>query len=878
MTEQTEDQKPKARLSLSRPGRLELKKTVGAGQVRQSFSHGRSKSVTVEVRRKRTYTQTADGAMAEVKHAEALALEGTPEGAPVAEALSEVVDEARPAVLLRALTEEEKAARARALSGARQADVDASVIADDEAARAFELEAEAQREAEEEARRREEEDEKRRQDEDERRRAEEEAARKAAEQAERLEAREAKSPDPEATPAARAKAKLRLVEGQAEEPQREEEEDKAARSRKPGRPEPAKRLAPKRGEQRRRSGKLTVSQALDEEERIRSLASLRRLREREKRAQRGLDDSTKIIREVVVPESITVQELANRMAERGVDVIKALMKIEVMATMTQTIDADTAELVVAEFGHRIKRVSEADVEIGIKGEDDTVESLEPRPPVVTVMGHVDHGKTSLLDALRSTNVVAGEAGGITQHIGAYQVQIGAGDRITFIDTPGHEAFTAMRARGATVTDIVVLVVAADDGIMPQTAEAIDHAKAAEVPIIVAINKIDRPDADPTRVRNELLQHELVVEELGGDVLAVDVSATEKTNLDKLEEAILLQAEVLELKSNPNRPADGVVIESKLERGRGAVSTLLVQRGTLSVGDIIVAGQESGRVRALLDYEGAAIESAQPSMPVEVLGLNGTPRAGDEFAVVDSEARAREIAEFRERRDRAERVSAAPRGTLEEMFSKIGAGETKELPVVIKADTQGSIEAILGSAHKIGTDEVMVRVLHSGVGGINESDITLAMASGALIFGFNVRANPQARDLAGAEHVDIRYYSVIYQVVDDLREMLSGMLTPLARERILGNAKILQVFSISSAGKVAGCRVSDGVVKRGALVRLLRDNVVVHQGALSTLKRFKDDAREVREGFECGMSFEGYNDIKVDDVIECYEVDQVARHL
>jgi translation initiation factor IF-2 len=589
-------------------------------------------------------------------------------------------------------------------------------------------------------------------------------------------------------------------------------------------------------------------------------------------------EAVKIVRDVVVPETITVQELANRMTERGVDVIRTLMKLGVMATLQQSIDADTAELVVAEFGHNIRRVAESDVEIGLKGEEDSVETLKPRPPVVTVMGHVDHGKTSLLDALRSTDVVAGEAGGITQHIGAYQVRTEAGNRITFIDTPGHAAFTAMRARGANVTDIVVLVVAADDGIMPQTVEAIDHAKAAKVPIIVAINKIDKPEADPGRVRNELLQHEIVLEEVGGDVLSVEVSATQKINLDKLEEVIALQAELLELKANPNRPAEGVVVEANLEVGRGAVATVLVQRGTLRVGDIVVAGSEWGRVRAMSDDTGRKVEEAGPSTPVEVMGLSGAPSAGDEFAVVESESRAREVAEFRSRRARIQRSTAQPRGTLEQLFSQIEAGETKELPMIIKADTHGSVEAISASLEKMGTDEVKVRILHSGVGGINESDIGLAQATNAFIVGFNVRANAQARELARRDNVDIRYYSIIYNLTDDVKEMLSGMLAPEQRETFLGNAEVLEVFSIGKMGKVAGCRVSDGLVRRGSSVRLLRDDVVIHEGKLATLRRFKDDVREVRAGMECGMSFENYQDIKVGDVIECFDVEQVTRTL
>ena len=879
MTEQseTEEQKPKGKLSLSRPGRLELNKTIKAGQVRQSFSHGRSKAVAVEVRRKRTFKQTADGAMAEVR-----VVPGEPEVAPeiVApvvedEAATEAAAEAaRKAAALHALTEEEKAARARALSGAKNAESEYERIVEEATKLRQEAAAEEQRLAEE-AKRREEEKTKRREEEEERKRTEEGAARNAAEQAARLEARTAKTGEataPETTEP--AKAKLKIGERAATEVN--EPEDAAARSKR-GRPEPRK-LTPKRGESRRRAGRLTIAQALDDNERVRSLASLRRSRERERRAQQGLDGTTKIIRDVVVPETITVQELANRMAERSIDVVKALMKMDVMATATQTIDADTAEVVVSEFGHNFIRVSEADVEIGFLGEADSEEAMQPRPPVVTVMGHVDHGKTSLLDALRSTDVVSGEAGGITQHIGAYQVRIGSGDRITFIDTPGHAAFTAMRARGANVTDIVVLVVAADDGIMPQTVEAIDHAKAAGVPIIVAINKMDRPNADPKRVHNELLQHELVVEELGGDILAVEVSAIEKTNLDKLEEAIVLQAEILELKANSDRTGEGVVVEAKLERGRGAVTTVLVQRGTLEVGDIIVAGSEYGRVRAMNSDTGARIEEAGPSSPVEIIGLGGAPAAGDEFAVVDSEARARELTEFRERRARDERTAIASRGTLETMFDKIGSGESNELAVVIKGDAQGSIEAIQNSAQQISTDEVSVRVLHSGVGGINESDVTLASASNAMIVAFNVRANPQAREMLSRDRVDVRYYSIIYEVIDDMKTMLSGMLAPMQRENFLGNAKILEVFNITKVGRIAGCKITDGMVKRGASVRLLRDDIVIHQGSLSTLKRFKDEVREVREGFECGMAFENYQDLKVDDVIECFEVEEVARTL
>jgi len=554
------------------------------------------------------------------------------------------------------------------------------------------------------------------------------------------------------------------------------------------------------------------------------------------------------------------------------------MRMGVMATINQTIDADTAELVVGEFGHRLRRVSEADVEVGLRGEEDLPETLEARAPVVTVMGHVDHGKTSLLDALRETDVAGSEAGGITQHIGAYRVSLRSGKQITFIDTPGHQAFTAMRARGANVTDIVVLVVAADDGIMEQTVEAIRHAKAAQVPMIVAINKIDRPDAKPERVRQELLQHEIVVEELGGEVLDIEVSALKKTNLDKLEEAILLQAELLDLTANPNRLAEGVVLEAKLERGRGAVATVLIQRGTLRVGDIFVAGSEWGRVRALIDDRGQSQREAGPSTPIEVLGLNGTPLAGDDFVVAENESRARDIADFRQRRRRDANAASGARGTLEQMFSQIAAGVAKELPVIVKSDVQGSLEAIVGSLEKLSTDEVSVRVLHAAVGGINESDVILAKASAAFIIGFNVRANPQARDLARRDGVEVRYYSIIYDLIDDMRGALSGLLAPTLRERFLGNASIRDVFNITKVGKVAGCMVTEGAVRRGARVRLLRDNVVVHEGSLKTLKRFKDEVREVNQGYECGMAFENYQDIQAGDVIECFEVEEVARAL
>ena len=604
----------------------------------------------------------------------------------------------------------------------------------------------------------------------------------------------------------------------------------------------------------------------------------------EEGAARGVQElrseGQKVVRDVIVPEAMTVQDLANRMAVRGADVIKALMKMGIMATINQTLDADTAELIATEYGHVVKRVAESDVLEGLKGEEDALDTLRERAPVVTIMGHVDHGKTSLLDAIRHANVVAGEAGGITQHIGAYQVTSPGGLPITFIDTPGHAAFTAMRARGARVTDIVVLVVAADDGVMPQTIEAINHARAAHVPLIVAINKIDKPDAKPERVRTELLQYEVQVESMGGETLEVEVSAKQKTNLDRLLEAIALQAEVLDLKANPGRAAEGTVIEARLDKGRGPVATVLVQRGTLRVGDIAVAGTQWGRVRALLDDQGVSRQEAGPSFPVEILGFNGTPEAGDRVAVVDSEARAREITEYRERmkRDKIAARGGSARGSLSDMMSQLKTAGRKEFPLVIKGDVQGSVEAIAAALEKLGTDEVGARVVHAGVGGISESDISLAEASNAAVIGFNVRAHKEARDAAERAGIEIRYYNIIYNLVDDVKAAMSGLLAPTLRETMLGNAMILEVFDISKVGKVAGCRVTDGNVERGANVRLIRDNVVVHEGKLSTLKRFKDEVKEVAAGQECGMAFENYQDMRAGDVIECYRVEEIKRTL
>jgi translation initiation factor IF-2 len=634
-------------------------------------------------------------------------------------------------------------------------------------------------------------------------------------------------------------------------------------------------------EEARVRGKLTITNAFDERQRERSLASLKRKREREKLKALGIPEKReKIMREVIIPEAITIQELSNRMAERAVDLIKVLMKEGAMHKITDVIDADTAELLVAEFGHTSKRVSDDDILTDVFTQNkDTDDEQTPRAPVVTIMGHVDHGKTSLLDAIRNANIAAGEAGGITQHIGAYQVKTPSGQSITFIDTPGHEAFTAMRARGAKVTDIVVLVVAADDGVMPQTVEAINHAKAAKVPIIVAINKIDKPDADPTRVRTDLLQHEIVVESMSGDVQDVPVSATKRMNLDKLLEAIALQAEVLELKANAQRSAEGFVIEAKLERGRGPVGTLLVQRGTLKIGDIIVAGMAWGRVRALVDDKGINVRDAGPSVPVEVLGFDSAPDAGDQFAVVESEAKAREITDLRVRKRRDTLGSAGTPRTLEQMMQSLkDAAGQKEFTLLIKGDVQGSVEAIMGSLKKLNTDEVMARIVHTGVGGITESDVALANASKAVLIGFNVRANVQAKAAADMQGIEIRYYNIIYDLVDDVKAAMSGLLPPTLREVFLGNATIKEVFNITKFGKVAGCQVTEGKVERGAKVRLIRDNVVIHDGALSILKRFKDDVREVPAGQECGMSFANYQDIRAGDVIECFNIETIKRSL
>jgi translation initiation factor IF-2 len=636
------------------------------------------------------------------------------------------------------------------------------------------------------------------------------------------------------------------------------------------------------GGKKRRDNNLTVTQVLNEDyERDRNKSRQKRQKDKDQADQQNSEPPKKIVRDVTIPEAITVQELANRMAERGADVVKTLMNMGVIATINQVIDPDTAELIVEEYGHKVHRVSEADIELGIEGEDDREENKQPRPPTVSIMGHVDHGKTSLLDALRQTDTVTGESGGITQHIGAYQVVLESGAKITFLDTPGHAAFTEMRSRGANVTDVAVIVVAANDSLMPQTIEAINHAKAAGVPMIIAINKIDLPDSDPQKVKQDLLQHEVVLEELGGDTLSVELSAKQHKNLDQLEEAILLQAEMLELKANPDRDAQGTVIESRQVQGRGSVATVLVQRGTLQIADIFVVGMEWGRVRALIDDRGNNARQAIPGQPIEVLGLSGTPEAGDNFIVLQDEARAREISEYRHRKRREqESLVQAGSNTLEQMMERAREGEKQTLPVIIKADVHGSVEAVMSSLQKLTeeNEEVATQILHTGVGGITETDVNLAKASNAMIIGFNVRANAQARQLANQEGIEYRYYNVIYNVIDDIKAILSGMLEPEIREDYLGQAEIRQVFKISKVGNIAGCMVKDGKVARGAKVRLLRDDVVIHEGKLKTLKRFKDEVREVQHGMECGMAFENYNDIKEGDIIECYELREEQRSL
>ncbi|GCA48185.1 MULTISPECIES: translation initiation factor IF-2 [Sinorhizobium] len=887
------DNKDDKTLSVAGKKTLTLKPSgVTQGTVRQDMGRGRTKAVVVETKRTRGPLKHKDerpitpvAATPAARPAEQRPMPPQPSGRPAPQPQPhqprQEQNRPRGGVVLNDLSAGEMEARRRALAEAQIRDAE-----------------EAKRRAEDEVRRRREEEERlAREKEEAARRAAEEAARPPVE-AEKIEEKvEAASPAvgerrvetrpqpgrpaPAATPAGPDGAALRGRRGTESEEDERRRSGAGAPRGKVVRPEPAKPAPRAKGDEGRRQGKLTLTTAAVDEDgsqRGRSLSAMRRRQEKFKRSQMQ-ETREKISREVVLPETITIQELSQRMSERAVDVIKFLMKEGQMMKPGDLIDADLAELIAGEFGHTVKRVSESDVEEGIFNISDVDDDMQSRPPIVTIMGHVDHGKTSLLDAIRHANVVAGEAGGITQHIGAYQVEQN-GQKITFIDTPGHAAFTAMRARGAQATDIAVLVVAADDSVMPQTIESINHAKAAGVPIIVAINKIDKPSANPQKVRTELLQHEVFVESMGGEVLDVEVSAKNQTNLDKLLEAILLQSEILDLKANPNRTAEGTVVEAELDRGRGAVATVLVQKGTLTPGQIIVAGDQWGRVRALVNDKGEHVKAAGPSTPVEVLGLSGTPAAGDRFAVVESESRAREISEYRQRlaREKAVARQSGSRGSLEQMMTQLQTSGVKEFPLVIKGDVQGSIEAISGALDKLGTDEVRARIVHSGAGGITESDVSLAEASNAAIIGFNVRANKQARDASERAGIEIRYYNIIYDLVDDVKAAMSGLLSPERRETFLGNAEILEVFNITKVGKVAGCRVTEGKVERGVGVRLVRDNVVIHEGKLKTLKRFKDEVSEVQSGQECGMAFENYEDIRAGDTIECFRVEHVTRTL
>lgn len=907
-------------ISVERGKTLGLKRGGGdQGTVRQSFSHGRSKAVVVEKKKRRVVIPGQDPKpeapapttqrLEKPAEAPRKPQQPDPQAAKQARRSASGQRQKGNGNVLRTLTKEEAAARAAALEMAKKREVEDRKRREEEEKRRV-AEA-AQRKAEEEARAKAEAEERAKREAEEARLAEE----KAKEEAAAAKVAEAAKPAEEA-PAAKTEARKPAkaepkkpgtrrpahadggrppslddmgkrkapAETRAKPDARPaadegDRSNKGLRTVKRPKQAPTPTTRPRGGEDRRRS-KLTISAATggDDGQRARSLASMRRRQEKAKRGQQQVVRE-KISREVTLPEAITIQELANRMAERAVDVIKLLMKQGQMLKINDVIDADTAELIAEEMGHTVKRVSEADVEEGLFTQEDDASTMEARPPVVTIMGHVDHGKTSLLDAIRKSKVVSGEAGGITQHIGAYQVDQD-GQKITFIDTPGHAAFSQMRARGAKSTDIVILVVAADDGVMPQTKEAIAHAKAADAPIIVAINKIDKPGADPNRVRTELLSEELVTESMGGDVIDVEVSALNGTNLDKLLEMILLQSEVLELQANPDRTAEGIVIEAQLDRGRGPVATVLVQKGTLKPGDILVAGAEWGRVRAMLDENGKQVKEAGPAKPVEVLGFQGTPAAGDLVAVVENEARAREITEYRQRqiREKASVVASAARGSLEQMMMSAQKSGKKEFPLVLKADVQGSAEAIAHALNELGNDEVGARILLSGVGGITESDITLAAASNAPILGFNVRANKQAREAASRDGIEIRYYNVIYDLVDDIKAAMSGLLSPERRETFLGNAEIKEIFHISKVGKVAGCLVTEGVVERGANVRLIRDDVVIHEGELGTLKRFKDEVKSVESGQECGMNFVKYQDMRPGDIIECFRVEQIARTL
>ncbi len=843
-------------------GRKPLTVSRGGGTVKQTFSHGRSKQVVVETKKRRGISLTGSGNKGP----------GGQKASGGGKPLSKLAEAARKL----GITEAELIARQKVLLQRRDAEAKRKTAIDQQRARTDRLRDSQQKMVNTEKERGEAEI-RRKAEQEERKQAETEA-RKEAEPATAKPAEDAPTSGKTGRSGTSAPSQAD-IEAQASSA---ESRGKRGRSGKDERQKRGNESGGRgRGGDSRRRGKLTIASALgDDGDRQRSLASVRRARERERERRSDGDAQEKVAVEVTLPETITLQELAGRMNERVADVVKFMMSQGEMLRGNDTIDADTAELITDEFGHTVKRVSEADVEIGLDGILDNPKDLVGRSPIVTIMGHVDHGKTSLLDALRSTDIVSGEAGGITQHIGAYQVQLKSGEKISFLDTPGHAAFSAMRARGANVTDIVILVVAADDSVMPQTIEAISHAKAAEVPIIVAVNKTDLEGADPTKVLTDLLQHDIQVESMGGDVQAINVSALTKAGLDELTEAITLQAELLDLKANPSRPADGIVVESQLDKGRGPVATVLVKRGSLKRGDIVVAGAQWGKVRALVNERGQQLKTAGPSIPTEILGLDGTPEPGDTFNVVDNEARAREITEYRMRQKRDKIGTATQRASLEQFMTNLaeGVGKADDLPIVLKADVQGSVEAITQSLEKISTDEVCAKVVFGAAGGISESDILLAQSTGAPVFAFNVRANKQARELAEKEGVEIRYYSIIYQLIDDVKDSLSGMLSPERKETFIGYADILEVFNITKAGKVAGCKITEGVVKRGCGVRLLRDDVVIHEGNLKTLKRFKDEVAEVTNGMECGMAFEKYEDIRAGDRIECFEIEMIARKL
>ena len=850
------DQQDKPKLGMRAP--LGLKRTVETGKVKQSFSHGRSNTVVVEVKRRRVIGRPGEAepasAAVEPQVPEPVAQQApAPAPRPAAAPPAPPVRDARPMSPLERREQQERLLR--------EAE-EARMAALEETRRREER---ARQEATEEAKRRAEDS----------RRVEEQTQ---TEPEPTVEVAPAPAPEPVAEPEASAETPAepaRTGTAAAPPPRR------FTPVPTPKRPEPPKRTTAGRpgADDRRQSGKLTVTRALDDEgnARARSLAALKRAREKDKRSHQSSGPQAKQVRDVVVPEAITVAELANRMAERGADLVKALFKMGMPVTLTQTIDQDTAELLVTEFGHNLKRVSDSDIDIVASAEADADEKLVERPPVVTIMGHVDHGKTSLLDALRGTGVAAGEAGGITQHIGAYQVSLKSGDRVTFLDTPGHEAFSEMRARGADVTDIVVIVVAADDGIRPQTIEAINHTKAAGKPMIVAINKVDKPGGNPQRVREALLQYDVQVEAMGGEVQDVEVSALAKTGLDELIEKIQLQAELLELRANPDRAAEGNVVEAKLDKGRGPVATILVGKGTLNVGDIFVVGAESGKVRAMIDDTGKQVKTAGPSTPVEVLGLSGVPGAGDQLTVVENEARAREVAEYRAGVIQRKRTTQAP-ASLETMFSQFREKQAEQFPVVVKADTQGSVEAIVGSMNKISTDLIQVRILHSGVGGITESDVALAAASKAPIIGFNVRANAKAREIATRDQVALKYYDVIYDLLDEIRAAMIGQLGPEAIENVVGRAEVREVFSAGKHGRAAGLLVVEGFIRKALRARITREDVIIYNGSIASLRRFKDDVPEVRAGLECGVTFESHTDIKAGDFLETFEVEMRERTL